>query len=261
MNCSRGPFEYTIDAVGQVDNFGFVSPFSARPSANSQYGRLTAGMLTESFPPVPEFNKSVSGTVTCKDRMTCSYTDDFDSQYVDQLDDMEAGDKSAITGQAQENDDGTVSVETAANPAETIKEQESFMHGGRLRHFQGGKFKVNNGGIVHVAKSKRVNPHTEHFGTTELNGFKDSQYMHEAFLDTKEEQEQSNATSLVILTVCFFFITLAVIWTTFGCQGGCDKAPAQSLGGGHKPTFNQPKASLTGGGNKSSSGKLSGSIF
>ena len=254
MSYARGAFETSIGAVGQVDNFGFVSPFSCRPSANSQYGRLTAGMLTESFPPIPDYNKSVSGHFTCKDRMTCGFANDFDGQYDEHLEDMEtsmeAGDKAAISGQAQENDDGTVSVETSENPAETIKEQESFLYGGNLRTFQGGKFKVNKGGVVNVAKSKRVNPHTEHFGT-ELNGFKDSQYLHESFLNSKEEQEQSNATSLVILTVCFFFITIAVIWVTFGCNG-C-KQPVDNVAPMlAAPVETQP--SLSGG-------KLTGSIF
>ena len=259
MSCARGAFETSIGAVGNVDNFGYIAPYSGRSSANPQYGRLRAGMLTESFPPTPEFNKSVSGKYTCKDRMTCGYANDFDGEFVEQLDEMDPGDKAAITQQSQENDDGTVSVETSENPPETIKEQESFIYGGNLRHFQGGKFRVQNGGAVNVAKSKRSNMHTERY--TELSGFRDSNMLsREQFLNTKEEQEQSNATSLVILTVCFFFITLAVIWTTFGCK--CCNKPSGMAGGydSHyvpKPVY-KPKASLSGG---SSSGKLTGSIF
>ena len=177
--------------------------------------------------------------------------------------DLPPEERTVITQQpvADETTD-TVAVNVEPNPPETIKEQESFIFGGRRRanRLVNSKQPVSYNG-VYTAPSKRLNPQRETF-TTEINGLRDSQYLHEAFLDTKQEQEQSNAIALVVLTVCFFIITIAVIWTTFGCKSNdFDSLPPVSPAPVKPVSYSVPETTAMGltGGAKSS--RLSGSIF
>lgn len=56
MTCSlKGAFENAIGSTGFVGNFGYDSPYSSAASDNAQYGKLTGGQLTASFPPLREY--------------------------------------------------------------------------------------------------------------------------------------------------------------------------------------------------------------
>ena len=180
--------------------------------------------------------------------------------------DLPPEERTVITQQpvADETTD-TVAVNVEPNPPETIKEQESFIFGGRRRtnRVLNKQLPITNG--QYVAASRRTNPNRERFTHNEINGFRDSQYLHEAFLDTKAEQDQSNAIALVVLTVCLFIITAIILWKTFGrCRDEEVYVPRP------KPVYRPPPSppsvqpvsqptSLEGGYSRSS--KLSGSIF
>ena len=309
MNCSyKGVFDNGISSVGYDNNYGFDGPYSNAYSLNSRSGRLTAGILPNVYTPNIEGPSTVSGIHASYDRLFFN-NGNYDGQYLDSMnespiaaanneiaslppsvqeelpppvdapepDDLSADDKSVITQQPVATDDGTVSVAVEPNPPETIKEQESFIYGGRRRAFpivskQKPKF---NG--VYTAPSKRINANRKETFTTELNGLKDSQYLHEAFLDTKQEQDQSNAQILVVVAICFIVITLIILFKTFGC---CECNSNSSMSGGSsnyssnyskpsyssnysKPSYSKPSYSKPSNtSNKGfSGGKLTGSIF
>ena len=280
MNCSyKGVFDNGISSVGYDNNYGFDGPYSNAYSLNSRSGRLTAGILPNIYTPNVEGPSTVSGVHASYDRLFFN-NGNYDGQYLDGLnespiaaanneivslppnvqeelpppviapepDELSADDKSIITQQPVATDEGTVSVAVEPNPPETIKEQESFIYGGRRRAFpivskQKPKF---NG--VYTAPSKRVNANRKETFTTELNGLKDSQYLHEAFLDTKQEQDQSNAQVLVVVAICFIVITLIILFKTVGCCE-CDVRPenrSSLMNGSFKPsssTYSKPSSS------------------
>ena len=295
MNCSyKGVFDNGISSVGYDNNYGFDGPYSNAYSLNSRSGRLTAGILPNTYAPNIEGPSTISGIHASYDRLSFN-NGNYDGQYLDGMganeietlppnvqeelpppvvapepSELSADDKSVITQQPVATDEGTVSVAVEPNPPETIKEQESFIYGGRRRAFpivskQKPKF---NG--VYIGPSKRVNANRKENFTTELNGLKDSQYLHEAFLDTKQEQDQSNAQVLVVVAVCFIIITLIILFKTLGCRE-CDIRPenrsssmsGSSMSGSYSSTCSKPCCSN----NSSTSnkvfrgGKLTGSIF
>ena len=306
----KGTFENTIGSTGYDNNFGFDGPYSNAYSLNSRDGRLTGGILPNVYTPDIEGPSTISDIHASYDRMFYN-TNNYDSIYnlgmetkpgksstpvadanaeleslppvvkndlpppsdAPEPEELTSDEQSVITQQPQENNDGTVSVAVEENPPETIKEQESFIYGGRLRRNGIGKFTPNSNG-VYTAQSKRVQPAREKF-TTEINGLRDSQYLNETFLDTRPEQEQSNAIALVILTICFFFITLAIVWTTFG-DGCCEcntnqKSISQIPQTQYKPAATykppqpvqqaQPTQQTEGFGFSGGNKKLTGSIF
>ena len=302
MNCSyKGVFDNGISSVGYDNNYGYDGPYSNAYSLNPRSGRLTAGILPNLYKPNIEGPSTVSGVHASYDRLFFN-NGNYDGQYLDGMnespiaaanneiaslpsnvqeelpppvdvpepDELSADDKSVITQQPVATNEGTVSVAVEPNPPETIKEQESFIYGGRRRAFpivskQKPKF---NG--VYTAPSKRVNANRKETFTTEINGLKDSQYLHEAFLDTKQEQDQSNAQVLVVVAICFIIITLIILFKTFGCCE-CRVRPenrSSSMSGGSpsysKPSYSSksPTISNSYSSNKGFRGeKLTGSIF
>ena len=279
MNCSYRPFENNIGSVGYDGNSGYYSPYTEAYSQNPQSGRLTAGMTPNLFDPFIPRDSTVSDIHAMPCRI-CDYDNGrYDGEYESSLatpiaaanaqteslppetkaelpppsdspepSDLTTDEQSAITKQPVVNEDGTVSLNTEENPLDTIKDQESFIYNRRMRGAFRPVSKITPapGMETYVAPSRRTQLSKERF-TTELNGLKDSQYLHEAFLDSKKEQEQSNAIALVVLTICFFIITLVILWNVFGCCDG--PKPSTSTGGAriYKPSMNaaRPLRNLT----------------
>lgn len=290
MNCSyKGVFENDIGSVGYDNNYGFDGPYSNAYSLNSRAGRLTAGILPNIYTPNIEGPSTVSGVHASYDRLFYN-NDNYDGQYGESIKtpiadanaglaelppaaqaelpppsaapeptDLTPAEQSVITQQPiADETTGTVAVNVEPNPPETIKEQESFIYGGGRNKFTVlSKIQPKTNG-VYVAPSKRVNANREKF-TTEINGLRDSQYLHESFLNSKEEQEHSNAVMLVVLTVCFFIITMIIVWTTFGncCPEQMPPKPMSSPA--PKPITNQGFG--FSGGNSNKNKKLTGNIF
>lgn len=292
MNCSyKGVFENTISSAGYDNNYGFDGPYSNAYSLNSRVGRLTAGILPDLYKPEIEGPSTVSGIHASYDRLFYN-NGNYDGQYTAGLTarsqpiaeanaelqqvpvesqselpppsdapeptDLTPGERAVITQQAVADEtNGTVAVDVEPNPPETIKEQEAFIFGGSRRgnRVLNKQLPITNG--QYVAPTRRTNPNRERFTDythNELKGLVDSQYLHEPFLDTKQEQDKSNAISLVIVTICLFVITIIILWNTFGkCKcGACDRDDYNIIQPEQKP---EQTESLQGG------SKLSGSIF
>ena len=240
MTCSgRDVYENHLGSTDQGGNWA-NSPWSCQPSNHAlNCSRLTYANALNSFDPCPECIDSVNSRLSASDPIRLTYSgDSFDGQYDKYSTCLSTDVLSAATGTAVSNGD-TVDTTTPETPPATNAELEELVDKAEAFSVRGGRKSLGsslgklaprtNG--VYVASSKRSNARE---GIVEMPGFKDSNiFSREAFLDTRAEQEKSNALSLAAIAACCIVFTVLIIacfWKN-GC--GCCQPPV--VGGGYKP--------------------------
>lgn len=258
MTCSsRDVYENTIVSTCPDGNRGFIAPYSLSSSANAiSGGRLNFGILSSDYDEQPECLQTATAVFASSPNRLSIDANAFDDQqaaYLDraadtpiQPEDLSAEQTSQLTSQPVAKDNFTVAVETFKNPPLTNKQQENFIYkgvsGGRADGNL-GKFNTPSNG-VYVAQSRRSNAR-ETFVKPEQRLFRGDEILNrEAFLDTREEQEKSNAVALCVIAVCCILFTAVVLMCFWKNNCACSVAsqPVQKQLGAWSNT-----PALTGG--------------